>query len=65
MAFTLQIRQNHGLLNLTSTSFTHSFASARFANALASARAYIVLPAFARSLSADGEKENHVIGEGK
>ncbi|MDN3549688.1 hypothetical protein [Mucilaginibacter aquaedulcis] len=32
-AFTLQSSQNHGLLNLTSTSFAHCPASARFANA--------------------------------
>jgi hypothetical protein len=36
-ASTLQIRQNHGLLNLASTLFAHSLASARFANAPATA----------------------------
>ena len=52
-SFTLQISQNHGLLNLTSTSFAQSSASARFANAPAATQATIVLPAFARSCSAD------------
>ncbi|NHA04998.1 hypothetical protein G7092_14400 [Mucilaginibacter sp. HC2] len=57
-AFTLQSRQNHGLLNLTPTSFAHSHASARFANAPAAAPPVIVLPAFARSCSADGKKKS-------
>jgi hypothetical protein len=35
-----------------------SHASARFANALTAAQATIVLPAFIRSCSADGEREN-------
>jgi hypothetical protein len=35
-----------------------SHASARFANALTAAQATIVLPAFARSCSADGEKNS-------
>ncbi len=55
--FAPQSKQNHGLLNLTSTLFAHSSASARFANAPTAAQATIVLPAFARSLSADGKKE--------
>jgi hypothetical protein len=58
-AFTPQINQNHGLLNLTSTSFAHSSASARFANAPATAQAIIVLPAFARSCSADKERKKY------
>ena len=33
--FALQNRQNHGLLNLASTSYAQAPASARFANALA------------------------------
>jgi len=40
-AFALQTSQNHGLLNLTSTSFAHSSASVRFANAPAIAQAII------------------------
>jgi len=36
------------------TSFAHSLASARFANAPPTAQATIVLPAFVRSCSADG-----------
>jgi len=56
LAFALQISQNHGLLNLTSTSFAQIPASARFANAPATAQATIVLPAFVRSCSADGGK---------
>ncbi|MBB6127246.1 hypothetical protein [Mucilaginibacter lappiensis] len=56
VALALQSGQNHGLLNLTSTSFAHSPASARFANALATAQSSIVLPAFGRSI-ADGEEE--------
>ena len=59
-AFTPQSGQNHGLLNLTSTAFAHSLTSIRFANAPATAQSTIVLPAFARSLSAAGEKKSKI-----
>jgi len=56
IAFALQIRQNHGLLNLTSTYVrTLSPASGKVRYALTTAQATIVLPAFGRSLSADEE----------
>jgi hypothetical protein len=41
-AFALQSRHNHGLLNLASTSFTPSDASATFANAPPGTRANVL-----------------------
>jgi len=52
------------LLNLTSTSFAQISASARFANAHATTQATIVLPAFARSLSADKKELNNSLNQG-
>jgi len=55
MAFTPQIRQNHALQLFCATSFTHfPPLQQKLAMPPATAQATIVLPAFARSCSADG-----------
>jgi hypothetical protein len=56
LAFALQNGQNHGLQLFCATSFAQSYASAKTCYAPAIAQATIVLPAFARSLSADGKR---------
>jgi len=64
MAFAPQISQNHGLQLFCPTSFTQPYPSAKTCYAPATAQPIIVLPAFARSLSADREKnENFVIND--
>jgi hypothetical protein len=63
MAFALQISQNHGLQLFCPTLFALSYASAKTCYVPATARYCIVLPAFARSCSADGEERKVVCNQ--
>jgi len=59
-AFTLQTGQNHGLQLFALLRTLNSASSAKLAMPFPAAPPIIVLPAFTRSLSADGEEERIV-----
>jgi hypothetical protein len=60
MAFAPQIVQNHGLESFAPLAFALALRFSKISYALATLKATIVLPAFARSCFADPEEKNPV-----